>query len=209
MLRDMKHHGFSLIELMVAITVMTILVVVAVVSLRSTQANARDAERASDTETIARGLENRYDRGTISAGTMPQNCAPGDSSCNTVTDAPGYPSIQEINNVKAGRVESGASGLGDFTTENLSGVSRESLRAPNNGSFVTICGTSTACGSSENMTAVTNALGANKQNYVYEPIARDGSICQQFMLDTTCVRFNLYYFSEVKNAIQTIRSKRQ
>ena len=210
MLSRMKTRGFTLIELMITMVIITLLLVVAVVSLRSTQADARDAERRSDVETIARGLENRYNRGTISAGANPSGCNEGDGSCSTTMTAPGYPSITEMNNVKAGQVEFGTSGLGDFTTENLPGTSRESLRAPGDGRLVTICGDGGAsCGTPENMTAVTTALGPNKANYVYEPITRDGTLCQEFRFEYSCARFNLYYFSETKNAIQTIRSKHQ
>lgn len=210
MLNRMKTRGFTLIELMITMVIITILMVVAVVSLRSTQANGRDSERRSDTETIARGLENRYTRGTVTAGANPPGCGEGDWSCSTTTTVPGYPSIKEINNVKAGQVEFGINGLGDFTTENLPGVSRASLQGPSGGSFVTICGGGgPSCGTPENMSAVTAALGPSKDNYVYEPLTRDGALCQEFTFDYTCGRFNLYYFSEVKNSIQTIRSKHQ
>lgn len=56
-------RGFSIVELMIVIVIMGILLVLAVVNLRSTQVNARDAERRSDVETIGRYLEQVYTSG--------------------------------------------------------------------------------------------------------------------------------------------------
>lgn len=58
-----RRHGFTLIEIMITMAIMVILVAVAIVSLRGSQANGRDAKRASDIDTIARGLEQRYNNG--------------------------------------------------------------------------------------------------------------------------------------------------
>ena len=60
MLTSMKYSGFTLVELVITVTIMTILLSLAAVSLTSTLANQRDAERASDINTIANNLENYY-----------------------------------------------------------------------------------------------------------------------------------------------------
>ncbi|MFZ1301180.1 MAG: type II secretion system protein [Candidatus Microsaccharimonas sp.] len=66
----MKRRGFTVVELIITITIMGILLTLAVVNLSSTQANARDAERASDVQSIANHLEIFYKNGsTASAST--------------------------------------------------------------------------------------------------------------------------------------------
>jgi prepilin-type N-terminal cleavage/methylation domain-containing protein len=59
----MKQHGFTLVELVITITIMIILLSLAVANLNGTQANQRDSERASDTAAIANNLETFYKTG--------------------------------------------------------------------------------------------------------------------------------------------------
>ena len=59
-----KPKGFTIIELIVVITVMGILLVLGVVNLSGTQADARDAKRKADAEAIAMYLETFYSSGT-------------------------------------------------------------------------------------------------------------------------------------------------
>lgn len=59
-------RGFTVVELVVVMTIMAILLVVGIVSLAHIQSNGRDAERTSDAENIARGLE-RYYNGVVSS----------------------------------------------------------------------------------------------------------------------------------------------
>ena len=56
----MKQAGFTVIELAVVAVIMAILITLAVINVRSTQANARDTERQTDTENIATALESFY-----------------------------------------------------------------------------------------------------------------------------------------------------
>jgi prepilin-type N-terminal cleavage/methylation domain-containing protein len=62
----MVKRGFTIVELIIVITIMGILLVLGVVNLNSSQANARDAERKSDVETIATALESFYNSGYTS-----------------------------------------------------------------------------------------------------------------------------------------------
>lgn len=68
-----SYAGFTLVELLIVIAIMGILLVLGVVNLRGTQANARDAERASDVQTIATSLEGFYPQGNtlVVAGEYP------------------------------------------------------------------------------------------------------------------------------------------
>ncbi len=59
-----RNAGFTLVELLITMTVMTILLVLAVVNLRSNEANARDEERKTDVSNIAKQLESYYEAGT-------------------------------------------------------------------------------------------------------------------------------------------------
>ena len=60
----MKQRGFTLIELVITVTIMVILLALAAVNLSSTQASQRDAERATDVATISNNLETFYETGT-------------------------------------------------------------------------------------------------------------------------------------------------
>jgi prepilin-type N-terminal cleavage/methylation domain-containing protein len=59
----MKQLGFTMVEIIITVTIMAILLSLAVVNLNSTEANARDAERNSDVTTIANHLELFYKNG--------------------------------------------------------------------------------------------------------------------------------------------------
>lgn len=61
-----RKFGFTIVELLVAITIMVILLILSVVNLRSSQANARDEERKTDISNIALVLEDLYVNGTSS-----------------------------------------------------------------------------------------------------------------------------------------------
>lgn len=63
----MQRRGFTIVELLIAITVMGILLVIAVVALSSSQRNARDDERKVDVQTITSHLEDYYN-GANSSG---------------------------------------------------------------------------------------------------------------------------------------------
>lgn len=56
----MYSRGFTIVEIVITITIMGILLVLAVVNLSSSQVNSRDAERKADIEAIALHLESYY-----------------------------------------------------------------------------------------------------------------------------------------------------
>lgn len=60
----MNRRGFTVVELLIVITVMGILLILGVVNLRGTQVSARDTERKTDIETIGLQLEIYYKSGT-------------------------------------------------------------------------------------------------------------------------------------------------
>ncbi|MGH7218359.1 MAG: type II secretion system protein [Candidatus Microsaccharimonas sp.] len=56
----MIQRGFTVVELVITITIMGILLTLAVVGLNATQVNARDSERKGDVEAISLHLETYY-----------------------------------------------------------------------------------------------------------------------------------------------------
>ena len=60
----MKQRGFTIVELIITITIMAILLALGVVNLTGTQVSARDSERKTDIENISLHLETYYNSGT-------------------------------------------------------------------------------------------------------------------------------------------------
>lgn len=74
----MKSRGFTIVELIITISIAAILLTLGVVNLRGSQMNGRDAERKIDIETIAQHLETYYNSGTdnsTSIGAYPSTAA--------------------------------------------------------------------------------------------------------------------------------------
>jgi prepilin-type N-terminal cleavage/methylation domain-containing protein len=58
-------YGFTLIELMVAITIIAILMIAGVVALTNTQKKSRDARRRADVRVLSQAMESYYMGGTF------------------------------------------------------------------------------------------------------------------------------------------------
>jgi prepilin-type N-terminal cleavage/methylation domain-containing protein len=202
-----RHVGFTLVELLITITIMVILMTLAVFSLRSVQANARDEERETDISAIARGLEQRYVNGSPSSPpirdvnenpiTVPTNFKKGE-----------YPSVNELRYAKGETIASYSpdhvkSYLTDLLPGTAIGTSAntvDTLTPPGSGSFDPIC--TSAC--SVETASVYNAA-TTISKYIYEPITSTNTLC----LTTGCVRYNLYYRTEVDNVVHQVGSRHQ
>ncbi len=68
----MRRSGFTLIEVLITITIMAVLLIIAVFVIRGGEANARDNERKTDVATIAQQLETYYTSGSNTATTLGQ-----------------------------------------------------------------------------------------------------------------------------------------
>lgn len=185
-----RREGFTLIELLITITVMVILVVLSVIILRTTQATARDEERKTDVENIARGLELRYNNGNPKA-------------VSTWIQKGAYPGVYEMQH-----------GMGvsraDFTPVQISGgyltdllpeTSQANFVPPSGGTFDISC--VSACQPAETQSFIDSVTTTSK--YVYEPIDSSNNVC----MGGDCVRFNLYYRTEQGNTLQKVKSKHQ
>ena len=186
-----RRAGFTMIELLITLTVMVILIVLAVVSLRSTQANARDEERKTDVENIARGLELRYVNGN------PKVTAP------SYVQKGSYPGVNEMLHAMGwNRVDFVPTQIvGGYLTDLMPDTSPANFIPPNGGSFDISC--VWACQPAETQSVIDSVTTPSK--YVYEPIDAAGNVCS----NGDCVRFNLYYRTEKDNVIHKIKSKRQ
>lgn len=85
----MNRRGFTIVELLIVLTIMGILLTLGVANLRGTQVNARDSERKTDVETIALHLETYYQSGSDTVS------SPGDYP-STVLTTSGTPYIQQV-----------------------------------------------------------------------------------------------------------------
>jgi len=67
----MTRRGFTIVELIITITIMGILLTLAVVNVGSTQLKARDDKRVSNVQAIGSYLDSFYSNGTPGGGTIP------------------------------------------------------------------------------------------------------------------------------------------
>lgn len=182
MLESMERRaGFTLIELLITITIMVVLLTLTVVNLRSTQANARDEKRRTDIANIARGLEAYYDNGDFAHG----------------IDRGYYPGAQQV-------ADAYSASPPYATKEFLPGVPESSFQAPNKDTGNSFYYDTAKVGGVYSDSAVRTALATTP--YLYQPLTRSDTFCDSW---TDCVKFNLYYLTEVDDMVHTVRSKNQ
>lgn len=196
----LNRRGFTVVELVVVMVIMAILLVLAGLSLSKSQANARDAERKSDTEVLARGFEARYTQGKLNAAVT---TAPSYVKAGT------YPSTDEMRHI-TGQSVSGFIPVqitGGYGPTALPGTSLDAFAPPNvsgySGLTLSTCSTSV-----EDTTGYCLQNATTPSAYVYEPINASGGLCVNDAAG--CVRFNLYWRLETgAGDIQQYRSKHQ
>ncbi len=177
----MKRRGFTVVELVITITIMGILITLAVVNLNSSQVNARDTERKSDVESLVANLEAYYN-----------NTNPA-----TTTGGGGYyPGTQMISN--AANVRSLLPDI-DLKVTRAPGVTDS---API--SFVA------ATNNTVSTTAILPLPSSDNDVYVYQPLARDGSLCTTASsTNPACVKFTIYYYQESTGTVVMLASRHQ
>lgn len=182
-----RDTGFTIVELIVTITILVILTTLVVVRLRMTQASGRDQERDIDTTTLAKGLEVYYENGNTSTNT-PRGYYPGATQiiAATATDPP--------------------------FTEFLEGVPAISYAAPDieatdsfgiDPNYATAAAGENTDGSYSDTQARTLL---QTYPYLYQPLRRNNTFCVNYV---DCVKFNIYYLEETTDTVVKIRSKHQ
>ena len=178
-----RDKGFTIVELMVTITVLVILTTLVVVRLSATSAGGRDRERGFDTSAIAAGLEAYYQDGSPN-GDVPKGYYPGRAEVDAA--APTAPPFINF----------------------LEGVPAESFVAPTEAQSGTDFNYYNQVGTNADG-SYTNAEARSLLSsipYLYQPLTRSNQNCAGY---ADCVKFNLYYLEEGTDTVITIRSKNQ
>lgn len=195
------NRGFTVVEVLVTLVVISILLGLGTVGLRSTLANGRDAERRADIETIARGLEARYDKGSSFNWREDTNGDGTPDTNRTTTYAPGsYPGNNELWETIFWE---GRASYSDI----LPGVTTAAWKSPSNEStdaacfFYMFASEQPRCDAAEKDTTIqgyfSNGSGGWKDKYLYEFIGANGGYCNI----GDCVRYNLYWISETDKTV--------
>lgn len=195
-------RGFTLVELVVVITVIVILLALGVVSMTSIQPRSRDAERQQRVEAIARALETRYANGN------PTITGPSTNGFRGT-----YPSVQEAKHIDGQTITTFTpnSVSGGYRLRAYPGTSERTFKNPGGTNAWTYvcegaCSSPTAAGDASS-TQITSRVSASLDRYVYQPVTSAGNVC--LGESDGCVKFNIYWRSEVDGTIKTIKSMRQ
>jgi prepilin-type N-terminal cleavage/methylation domain-containing protein len=191
-----RQRGFTIVELVVVLTIMAILLVLVTVGLNASQVNARDAKRKADIEAISRGLEVRYKQGNQKI-----TSAPGVNY-----SAGGYPGVLEYLHLLGWDLTNNnfvpAQVVGGYLTEALPGTSPSNFMSPGKNYGIDIyC---FFCGVGPEDSARINSI-VTTDKYIYEPLTATGGQCN----GEQCERYNLYYRTEADNVVHTVRSDHQ
>lgn len=179
----MTRRGFTIVELIITITIMGILLTLAVVNVNVTQMKARDEQRKGDIDSIAANLEAFYSAGT-----------------DNTTSFARYPSLGLFNSY-------------DSLRSNLRDIDLASLRAPGvaDSGPTSIPSSFVASNNTGTSPSIQTTGGVSPQptisQYVYQPIKTDGSLCQAGDID--CRKYNLFYRQESDNTVYRVTSKNQ
>ncbi len=222
----MKNKGFSVVEMVIVITIIGILAGLGTVQMLRSQAVARDQERADDTRSIAINLQDIYDTGQIDGEII----ASGDGTITSAVNM-GYPSTALLNPPASSASQ--ANGI-------IQSIRLDALKSPylpnsaTSPNFSMVAATSTADLNNTNKTAGGITLGKTNDAYVYQPLDANGALCafatglvstgvgasatiptktgstsQAVIaprLVDNCVKFNLYYYSEANDTIIKVQS---
>lgn len=179
----MMRRGFTIVELIITITIMGILLTLAVVNLTSTQVNARDSERKGDAEAIVLNLESYYNNDSQ------------DSSGNFFMSGGTYPGSSYIS-------------VTSTFARIMPDIDPKSTHAPD----VDLAEPMSLIAATNNTQTVTGILPKpSKSNdvYVYQPITASGTLCADPVVSGDCRKFNIYYYQEATNTVEQLTSKNQ
>jgi prepilin-type N-terminal cleavage/methylation domain-containing protein len=144
----MTRRGFTIVELIITITIMGILLTLAVVNLSATQVGARDNERKADIEAIASNLEAFYTGGR-----------------DDTIDFSRYPSTGIVGTETSIKTSLRDANLKSFLPPGATSVNLTFLASTNTGTAPSI------------QTEVGVQPQPTKDTYIYQPIKSDGAVC--------------------------------
>lgn len=202
----MQRRGFTIVELVVVMTVMAILLGLSIFGLQKSQANARDTERKSDVEAMTRGLEERYKNGNAVAY---YDDGSGNPNNKDWDKAGQYPGVNEIFHIggwnKPGFKRYDGGGDRPYWEDVFAGVSAASFTSPSGQKLGLDCayacdpaGTMSQILDGKKMDGTSVGTGVNSGAYVYEPVDENGNIC----CCKGCVRYDIYYKDEAGTLIK-------
>lgn len=184
MLISMKQHGFTVVELVIVITLMGILMGLGTFSIIDSQSHARDTERKSDIEIIAMNLENLYQSGNY------------DDNDNIFKKGK-YPSTADM--ALSGDKADNAKKL-------LRDVDIKSLYSPGNSGTLSLKVANDTNGPTNTSIA--------KDEYLYMPIKSDGNLCGAAGADCRSFKLYAWLENEINvdgvgTYLYTVESKNQ
>lgn len=159
----MRRRGFTIVELIIVITIMGILLIIGVANLRGSQISARDSERKGDVQAIASNFEKYYSTGNYELGLSPGT----------------YPSSTTGGGTNAGLLAI------------LPDMDPKSLVAPGQSSLSYVSFIPATCSGVCPQTAATVTPSPTINQYVYQPLQSDGTLCTT--VSQGCRKFNFYY----------------
>lgn len=98
----MKKNGFTVVELLITITIVGILLVLGVANLNASQANARDSERKSDVESLTFHLDAFYSSGHDTSPTIGRY--PSTAFITTTSNVKKYLRDLDLKSIQAPRI---------------------------------------------------------------------------------------------------------
>ncbi len=221
----MKNKGFSVVELIIVITIIGILASLATVQILRSEFVARDKERLDDVRSIAINLQDIYESGQIDG----VNIASGDPNVTNAVSM-GYPSTKFLSPSYVYSAQ--ANGI----IQSIRLDARKSPYLPSaavSPTFSMVAATSSVDLDNTALTAGGITLGKTNDVYVYQPLDANGALCAYATglvstgsgtsattgatgsgsqvviaprLIDNCVKFNIYYYSEADNIIIKVQS---
>ena len=179
----MKRRGFTILEIIITITIMSVLMLLSTVAFNSTMVSSRDSKRKEDVTTLALQIESYYNSGNDNDSTIGQ-----------------YPSVDPTNPLTDGDKTTNSN-----ETSMLRNLDVVNLVAPSSTANVLSSLIPAA-------NAVQTVAGVLPQptisEYVYQPIASDGTLCDDISTKN-CTKFNIYYMTESDNTVMMVTSRHQ